>query len=146
MNRRGFLKSLVMSAGGLLVAKDILKERTYFLPPSGGWDIDHYVFSFYNLPKQGQWHQWHEFDIWEDGPVEVTPTIIRTLLAGVADASHRTGSFNIEMSSAQAGQQFRPRELLGQQMHDVGILLRSETSERIGNSTDSSHRGRDRRE
>lgn len=41
MNRRNFLKGLALSAGGILVGAEILKEKTYFLPPSGGWRVEY---------------------------------------------------------------------------------------------------------
>jgi len=41
MNRRRFLKSLVYSAGGILIAEELLVNRTYFLPPR-----DKYGYSY----------------------------------------------------------------------------------------------------
>lgn len=38
MNRRKFLTGLALSAGGILVGEELLKSKTYFLPPSGGWN------------------------------------------------------------------------------------------------------------
>jgi len=37
MNRRKFLTGLALSAGGILVSKELLGSKTYFLPPVGGW-------------------------------------------------------------------------------------------------------------
>lgn len=41
MNRRKFLAaSLGATAGGILVAADVLSTKTFFLPPAGGWRQD----------------------------------------------------------------------------------------------------------
>lgn len=41
MNRRKFLAaSLGATAGGILVAADVLSTKTFFLPPAGGWRSD----------------------------------------------------------------------------------------------------------
>jgi hypothetical protein len=37
MNRRKFITELALSAGGILVAKELLSTKTYFLSPYGGW-------------------------------------------------------------------------------------------------------------
>ena len=39
MNRRSFLRTLALSAGGiaLLGPELLVPKRTYFLPPAGGW-------------------------------------------------------------------------------------------------------------
>jgi hypothetical protein len=41
MNRRSFLRTLALSAGGIaLVGPELLvPKRTYFLPPAGGWAV-----------------------------------------------------------------------------------------------------------
>lgn len=41
MNRREFLRTAGLSAGGveLLGAEILVPERTYFLPPRGGWPL-----------------------------------------------------------------------------------------------------------
>ena len=41
MNRRSFLRTLALSAGGiaLLGPELLVPKRTYFLPPKGGWRI-----------------------------------------------------------------------------------------------------------
>jgi hypothetical protein len=38
LTRRGFLKYLAVGAAGVLVPELIARERTYFLPPAGGWN------------------------------------------------------------------------------------------------------------
>lgn len=57
MDRRRFLRAaFVATAGGILVARDLISTKTYFLPPAGGWPHD--------------W-RWRNADVWvgvDDSP------------------------------------------------------------------------------